>query len=72
MPLFSIDNSEVYYLSTTAYIYYSSIIYTTIYYSTSTSWQRRGFKRVPRSDLDQLIQHAFLSTFDGTILHIKP
>ena len=32
------------------------------YSSTSTSWRRRGLKRVPRSDLDQLIQRALLST----------
>ena len=29
------------------------------YYSTCTSWRRRGLKRVPRSNLDQLIQRAF-------------
>ena len=37
-------------------------------YTTSTSWYRRGLKRVPRSDLDKLIQRAVLPTCAGTIL----
>ena len=35
---------------------------------TSTSWRRRSLKRVPRSDLDQLIPCAFLSTCAVTIV----
>ena len=31
-------------------------------------WRMRGLKRVPRSDLDQVIQRAFLSTCTGTIV----
>ena len=39
------------------------------YYGTSTRWRRRGLTRVPRSDLDQLIQRAFLPTCAGTVLY---
>ena len=34
--------------------------------STSIGWQQRGLKSVPRVDLDQIIQRAFLSTCAGT------
>ena len=42
------------------------------YYNSSarTSWQRRGLKKVPRRDLDQLIQRAILSNCAGTIVYI--
>ena len=39
------------------------------YSSASSSWRRRGLKRVPRIDLDNLIQSAFLSTCAITLLH---
>ena len=38
-----------------------------MYSSTGTSRWWHGLKRVPRSDLDQLIQRAFLLTCAGTI-----
>ena len=43
------------------YIYAANVqaLYKYIYYSISTSWRRRRLKRVPRSDLDQLILCAF-------------
>ena len=44
-------------------------IYCILYSYTSTSWRWRGLKKVPRRDLDQLIQRAFLPTCAGTILH---
>ena len=40
--------------------------------NTSTTWRPRGLKRVPRSDLDYLIQRAFLSTCVGTIIICYP
>ena len=36
------------------------------YYCTNSSWRRRGLKRVPCSDLDELIQRALLSTWVRT------
>ena len=46
---------ELYY---TGYTFYSSI---------STSWRRRGLKRVPRTDLYKSIQRACLPTCGDTI-----
>ena len=40
-----------------------------LYISASSSWRRRGLKRVPRSNLDQLLQREFLPTCSGTILY---
>ena len=42
-----------------------------MYSSTSTGWRQRGLKRVLRSDLDQLIQRAFLPTCAGTIIYMN-
>ena len=42
-----------------------------MYSSNSTSWHRRGLKRVPRSDLDYLIHRAFLPTCAGTIIYLE-
>ena len=43
-----------------------------VYSRTSSSWRRRGLKRVPRSDLDYLIQCAFSSFWVVTIGHRTP
>ena len=42
------------------------------YSCTSTSWRWRGLKRVPRRDLDKLIQCAFLLTCAGITIHVLP
>ena len=39
--------------------------------STRASWRRCGLIRVPRSDLDEPIQRAFLSSRAGTIISIQ-
>ena len=44
-----------------------SVVFTALLYrSKSTSWQWRGLKSVPRSDLLKVIQRSYFSTYAGS------